>query len=156
MDTPEQGRLRTRIKTDTATVVVFDPDRMKHRLADDADWWSVPDEEVPEINRGNVLFVTLGADGVYDLEVTGESPEIGSPGVSALLRNESGRLFVGAGEYVTSDGLEPEAVYGNVFIYCSPGVYRATVQRSGWTVFVHVVPADGPATNDFTDSPRLV
>ena len=40
--------------TDTATIAVFDPERLHHRLTDSADWWSIPADEVAEINRGNI------------------------------------------------------------------------------------------------------
>jgi hypothetical protein len=147
--------MRTRFKTDTATIVVFDPARMLHRLDDDADWWSISRDEVAEINQGNALFVSVGADGVYDLEVVPRPPSEGVKHVEALIRNDSGRLFLGAGEYMTSGGMGPEAQYGNVFIDCPPGVYKVVVWMTGTTVFVHLTPSTDAAANAFTASPRV-
>jgi len=101
--------MQTRIATDTATIVIFDPERLKHRLEDTCDWWSVPDEEVAEINEGNVLFLSTGTDGVYDVEVGTSEPVAGVNVVEAAIKNQSGRFFVGAGEYTSGEGLEPTA-----------------------------------------------
>ncbi|MBK4561781.1 hypothetical protein JJP84_24765, partial [Enterobacter hormaechei] len=51
------------IQTDTATLVIYDLMSLKHRINDDADWWSLPEDEVEEINKGNVLFLNVGDDG---------------------------------------------------------------------------------------------
>lgn len=47
-------------QTNTATVVIYDLVSLKHRVNDDADWWSFPEDEVVEINKGNVLFLNVG------------------------------------------------------------------------------------------------
>ncbi|MET5388522.1 DUF6386 family protein [Enterobacter hormaechei] len=44
---------------------MYDLVSLKHRVNDDAEWWSLPENEVEEINKGNVLFLNLGDDGVY-------------------------------------------------------------------------------------------
>ncbi|HYE20379.1 MAG TPA: DUF6386 family protein [Tepidisphaeraceae bacterium] len=147
--------MRTRFKTDTATLIVVDPACVRHRLDDDADWWSIPADEVGEVNRGNALFVNLGSDGVYDLEITDQVPPPDAARADALIRNESGRFFVGAGEYMTSEGMEPEAAYGNVFVDRPPGTYRAVVWMTGGTLFLTLRPTDGPATNDLPATPRV-
>lgn len=51
------------IQTNTATLVIYDLMSLKHRINDDADWWSLSEDEVEEINKGNVLFLNLGDDG---------------------------------------------------------------------------------------------
>ena len=56
-----------RFGTGTATLAVFDPACLEHRLDDVADWWSDPTDEVAEINAGNVLFVATGSDGTYEV-----------------------------------------------------------------------------------------
>ncbi|WP_320761077.1 DUF6386 family protein, partial [Enterobacter cloacae] len=55
------------IQTNTATLVIYDLMSLKHRINDDADWWSLSEDEVEEINKGNVLFLNLGDDGVYKI-----------------------------------------------------------------------------------------
>ena len=57
------------IQTDTATLVIYDLMSLKHRINDDADWWSLPEDEVEEINKGNVLFLNLGDDGNYKVDI---------------------------------------------------------------------------------------
>ena len=145
--------MHTRFKTDTATLIVVDPACVRHRLDDDADWWSVPADEVVEINRGNALFVNLGSDGDYDLDVTTDVPPAGAKCADALIRNESGRFFVGAGEHMTSEGMEPEAAHGNVYVECPPGTYRVVVRMIGAALSVKLTPSDGPAVNAFPATP---
>jgi hypothetical protein len=147
--------MRSRFRTDTATLIVVDPACVRHRLDDDADWWSMPADEVAEVNRGNALFVNLGSDGVYDLDITTELPASGVKRADALIRNESGRFFVGAGEHMTSEGMEPEAVYGNVFVERPPGTYRVVVWMSGSTLFVNLARSDEPAVNELQATPRV-
>jgi hypothetical protein len=146
----------TRVATNTATIVIFDPSCLKHRLEDACDWWSIPDEEVAEINDGNVLFLSTGADGVYDVEVAAIEPDDGAKVVEALIKNESGRFFVGAGEYTTGDRVEPRAEYGNVFVKYPPGVYRLRAWMSdGDKVCLSVTQATEFRQNQFKDSPSI-
>ena len=56
-------------QTNTATVVIYDLVSLKHRVNDDADWWSLPEDEVVEINKGNVLFLNVGDDGTYKVYI---------------------------------------------------------------------------------------
>ncbi|WP_265434768.1 DUF6386 family protein [Aeromonas salmonicida] len=94
------------ISTDTATLSVFDLDAIKHRVSDTADWWSLPEDEVEEVNRGNIIFIGLGDDGVYEINVT---DHIISPDVTLLLRAPSGAIFIGAGEDTSGGDLEPDS-----------------------------------------------
>ncbi|HBB6707893.1 TPA: hypothetical protein F6U86_005168, partial [Serratia marcescens] len=55
--------------TDTATLSIFDLVSLNHRVSDDADWWSIPEDELEEVNKGNVLFLNLGEDGQYTVRV---------------------------------------------------------------------------------------
>jgi hypothetical protein len=100
--------------TDTATMCIFDVECLKHRLADDADWWSVPEGELGEVNAGNVAFLGLGCDGGYSVSVVDSPPAART--ISVRLKCPSGRFFVGVGEEVTADGLEPECVRGGQFV----------------------------------------
>lgn len=105
--------------TDTATLCVFDVASLRHRLSDDADWWSIPEDEIDEVNRGNAAFFGLGRDGLYQVEVV-ESLRTTDP---VRLIIPSGKVFIGAGEETTSDGLEPEGLRGG-FIQIDPGTYE--------------------------------
>lgn len=53
--------------TDTATLCLYDLAALKHRLEDTSDWWSIPVDELAEVNAGHCLFLNLGADGVYEV-----------------------------------------------------------------------------------------
>ncbi|MFK4304403.1 MULTISPECIES: DUF6386 family protein [unclassified Paenibacillus] len=45
--------------TDTATLCVFDTEALKHRLDDEPDWWSIEEDELGELNQGNVALFNL-------------------------------------------------------------------------------------------------
>lgn len=49
--------------TDTATLCLYDLAALKHRVEDTSDWWSIPEDELAEVNAGHCLFLNLGADG---------------------------------------------------------------------------------------------
>lgn len=57
------------IQTDTTTLVIYDLISLKHRINEDVDWWSLPEDEVEEVNKGNVLFLNLGDDGAYKVNI---------------------------------------------------------------------------------------
>ncbi|WP_407821694.1 DUF6386 family protein [Enterobacter pseudoroggenkampii] len=57
------------IQTDTTTLVICDLISLKHRINGDVDWWSLPEDEVEEVNKGNVLFLNLGDDGAYKVNI---------------------------------------------------------------------------------------
>jgi hypothetical protein len=81
------------VQTNTATIVIYDLMSLKHRLNDDVDWWSLPEDEVEEINKGNVLFLNLGDDGTYKVHIKRDVDE--STG-SLFLNVPSGKVFIGA------------------------------------------------------------
>ena len=141
--------------TDTATMCVFDPAALQHRLQDDADWWSLPAEELLEVNRGNVAFIGLGDDGRYLLEI-GRIDESVAGAIRCRLKVPSGKVFVGAAEEVSSEGLEPEAVRGGLFLELPPGAYELVAVRLGRrAVGIHLIPAEGEPRNTLTKSLRL-
>ncbi|MGK5036135.1 DUF6386 family protein [Janthinobacterium sp. LB3P118] len=45
-----------RIVTGTATLCVFDPALLRHKLDDECDWWSIPSAELAAVNAGQVAF----------------------------------------------------------------------------------------------------
>jgi hypothetical protein len=145
-----------RFATDTATLAVFDPARLHHRLADGADWWSIPTDELAEINRGNMLSVSTGSDGWYETEVFVGSVSDDPYHIEAFVACESGQIFVGPGEVIPSDGLSTTDEFGGHFLDITPGTYRVRVSRPGlWSLRVSLQPSDSPAENHFHASPRL-
>lgn len=117
-----------RFVTDTSTMCIFDLACLKHRLMDDADWWSVPSAELEEVNAGNVAFLNLGGDGEYCFSIEEVLPDAQ---IEINLQVKSGKVFLGAGEEVSSDGLEPEGLRGGIFLDISPGNYIVHAKRDG-------------------------
>ena len=139
--------------TDTATICVFDPAVMMHRLNDDDDWWSVPEEELKEVRTGNAFFVGLGRDGRYEVEMHNQAAD---GGIKANVRCVSGRIFIGAAEEVTAGGFEPECIRGGSFVELTPGVYRAAIWRIEETrLGISFMRHDGPPMNEVADLLRL-
>ena len=148
--------MKTKIFTDTATVVIFDPARLHHRRSDDGDWWSIEREELIEVNDGNALFLGVGSDGVYEIEVAGDFSPTACRTVSACLKVESGKLFIGAGEWTTGADLEPEATHGNVIIDVPPGAYQVYAwMRTHSCVCLRLDPVAVFLRNDFHKSQKL-
>ncbi|NJQ18138.1 hypothetical protein HCO69_00620 [Pantoea sp. LS15] len=123
------------IQTDTATLVIYDLMSLKHRINDDADWWSLPEDEVEEINKGNVLFLNLGDDGAYKVHIKNDVDEYTG---SLFLNVPSGKVFIGAGEDVTGGDLEPDDsdVISGEFITLKPDSYNVKYKKHGSDVLI--------------------
>ena len=93
------------IVTDTSTLSIFDLESLKHRVEDAPDWWSIPKDEIDEINKGNVIFLNLGEDGTYNIELCNTLEEAF---MSLFINVPSGSVFIGAGEDTTGGDLEPD------------------------------------------------
>lgn len=141
----------TRIVTGTATLCVFDPALVRHKLEDDCDWWSIPSAELAAVNGGQVAFFNVGGDGAYDLVV---HDELAEPHVSVHLAIASGRVFIGAGEDVTGGGLEPDTAYGGIFVDVPVGGCRVQAHRDGARISLAFVP-DARSSNTFGDLVRI-
>lgn len=141
----------TRIVTGTATLCVFDPALVRHKLEDDCDWWSIPSAELAAVNGGQVAFFNVGGDGAYDLVV---HDELAEPHVSVHLAIASGRVFIGAGEDVTGGGLEPDTAYGGIFVDVPVGGCRVQAHRDGARINLAFVP-DARSSNTFSDLVRI-
>ena len=123
------------IQTDTATLVIYDLMSLKHRINDDADWWSLPEDEVEEINKGNLLFLNLGDDGAYKVHIKNDVDEYTG---SLFLSVPSGKVFIGAGEDVTGGDLEPDdtdAISGE-FIILEPGTYEVKYKKQDSDILI--------------------
>ncbi|PXX44840.1 DUF6386 family protein [Undibacterium pigrum] len=137
--------------TDTATMCVFDLACLKHRLEDDADWWSVSSAEIQEVNNGNVAFLNFKSDGKYFVSIV---DTIDEPDVSVNLKLNSGRVFFGAAEEVSSDGLEPEALRGGIFLEFPVGLYALHIKKTGFSILVAIKISD-ISTNSFFSVVRI-
>ena len=144
------GKLVT-IVTGTATVCVFDPALVRHKLDDDCDWWSIPGAELAAVNAGQVAFFNVGGDGAYDIALYAELAE---PHASVHLAVVSGRVFIGAGEDVTGGGLEPDLACGGLFVDVPAGSYRVQARRDGARISLAFVP-DACSSNAFGDLVRI-
>lgn len=123
------------IQTDTAALVIYDLMSLKHRINDDVDWWSLPEDELEEINKGNVLFLNLGDDGAYKVHIKSDVDEYTG---SLFLNVPSGKVFIGAGEDVTGGDLEPDdsdAISGE-FITLEPGSYEVKYKKQDSDVLI--------------------
>ncbi len=125
--------------TDTATMCVYDLACLKHRLDDDADWWSISSAEIQEVNNGNVAFLNLENDGKYAVFIV---DTIIAPDASVNLKFSSGKVFFGAAEEVSSEGLEPETLRGGVFLEFPVGIYTLHIRRTGFSISLAIEISD--------------
>jgi len=139
--------------TDTATMCVYDLEALKHRLVDAADWWSLRAEEMSEVSQGNAAFINLGKDGKF--VVVTDSGQDSTGWLKCNLKVPSGRVFVGAAEEVTSDGLEPECIRGGEWLQVAPGTYVLSVGRIDDRIYLDLKPFDGPSVNSPSAPLRL-
>jgi hypothetical protein len=126
--------------TDTATLAVFDPERLRHRVHDAADWWTDDATQLEEVQAGAMALVSLGSDGVYHARITDEeltsderdyaTEVIADLGVEVI----SGRLYIGPGECQPGGDAEFSAsdVERGALVELPPGAYRAEVYAIGW------------------------
>lgn len=123
------------IQTDTATLVIYDLMSLKHRINDDADWWSLPEDEVEEINKGNVLFLNLGDDGVYKVLTKHDVDEYTG---ALFLKVPSGKVVIGAGEDVTDGDLQPDDsdVISGELIILESGSYEVKYKKQSSEVLI--------------------
>lgn len=118
----------TSFVTDTATMCIYDLEALKHRIADDCDWWVMPEDELKEVNEGNVIFVGLGEDGSFEVIL---EPLSAKADLEVTIRCPSGKVFIGAAEEVTSEGMEPVCIRGGVFLSVAVGFHRVLLKRLG-------------------------
>lgn len=114
--------------TDTATLAIFDLHAIAHRKSDTADWWSVPDDELDEVNKGNIAFLGLINDGVYVVNLV---DDVDDPDITVCINCPSGNIFIGAGEDTTGGDLEPDSsdyISGKIMII-PIGYYKVSIKR---------------------------
>lgn len=139
--------------TDTATLSIFDFQAIKHRINDTADWWSLPEDEINEVNKGNIIFLGLLDDGVYKVDVV---DKINDPDGTLFLKVPSGEVFIGAGEDTTGGDLEPDSsdcILGKVF-KLPVSNYSVSFKRNGEVILISFVPSS-KNTNKIESSVRI-
>nr|WP_168386390.1 DUF6386 family protein [Erwinia amylovora] len=139
--------------TDTATLSVFDLASLKHRISDDADWWSIPEDEIDEINKGNIIFLNVGSDGDYTVDINNGE---GWAGHSLFLNVPSGDVFIGAGEDTSGGDLEPDGseYMSGIIFKLSRGHYEVKFKRDGSNIMLSFV-ASVDKTNSISDLVRI-
>ena len=62
--------------------------------------------------------------------------------IERLGRGDEQGLAIGAAEEVTADGLEPEAVFGGMFVQLAPGNYRVLARRKEGHIALAFLPGE--------------
>jgi Family of unknown function (DUF6386) len=100
-----------RFFTDTATLAVFDPERLKHRAGAESDWWCLDFLQLEEFRSGTFAVIALGGDGVYRMRITTgdltlDERDYAVGAVRGLgVEVVSGKVFVGAAECMPGGGI---------------------------------------------------
>lgn len=143
-----------RLVTDTSTICIFDPDCLEHRIDDAGDWWTIPEDELLELNRKNIIIVALPADGFYDVCFVEDFDPNPDDAVQAFIECKSRTFFVGAGEYIPGEDMtlsdwRPEYVSG-ITIKAEKGTHLAILKLyQPGKLQVQIKPAHGTNTNSF-------
>ncbi|MBP2837312.1 DUF6386 family protein [Dickeya parazeae] len=129
-----------KIFTDTATIVIFDLQSLKHRITDTPDWWSIEDDEIDETNNGNAVFLNLGSDGEYLINIVESLNDYDG---AAYIKSPSGDIFIGAGEDTTGGDLEPENTnsVSGYFLKSLPGNYSVKFKKVDSNIYLSFIPS---------------
>ena len=132
--------------TGTATMCLFDLASLKHRVEEPTDWWSIPEDELAEVNAGHCLFFNLGADGLYEVSwsvdislSTRSVPETEGAQVF-YLQVPTGNVFLGAAEDVSGGELEPDESCDGITLSLQPGNVACIVSREGDQISLTIQP----------------
>ncbi|WP_260989847.1 DUF6386 family protein [Paenibacillus xylanexedens] len=133
--------------TDTATLCCYDLASLEHRLQDTPDWWSIPDDELEEVNAGHCLFLNLGEDGTYEVhwnvqETVLETGSEAEPRQVYYFQVPSGTVYLGAADDVSGGELEPDELSQGVFLQLKSGNYACTVFKKENRISVTIQPSD--------------
>lgn len=139
------------ISTDTATICIFDLVAIQYRKDDVGDWWSIPRDREVEIVKRSALFIDVGDDGNYQVEVV-QNPAEGM--LEFCLASPSGKAFVGPGEEMSGAGFEPTGEWGGIFIPVDGPYQRVSVVRRRDAIYLNMRPTE-PFENDAIESIQL-
>lgn len=124
--------------TDAATLAVFDSAVIQHRIDDVEDWWATEFHQLPEVALGQIALVALGGDGTYSVRISdGDLTDVerayASEFVVLGLEVDSGKVLVGAGEYLPGAGaVAREEDFAPFFVELDPGDYLVWAFRLRW------------------------
>jgi hypothetical protein len=125
--------------TDAATLAVFDPLRLNHRLDDASDWWCGHFLELDEVKSGAIALIDLGGDGVFraritDGDLTSDERDYAAEVVRSLgLEVTSNAVNVGPGECLPGGGSgSPDVKRGNM-LPMKKGVYDVDAYAIQWS-----------------------
>lgn len=130
--------------TDTATMCLYDLAALKHRVEDTSDWWSIPADELAEVNAGHCLFLNLGADGVYEVEWSMQDVDaerVAERGKVYHLQVPSGNVYLGAADDVSGGDLEPDESCEGVLFQLKPGNYACIISREASRIAIVMTPS---------------
>ncbi|MGQ8872668.1 DUF6386 family protein [Paenibacillus sp. TSA_86.1] len=137
-----------RMDTDTATMCCYDLASLEHRLQDTPDWWSIPEDELEEVNAGHCLFLNLGEDGTYDVQwivreaAYDETEARAEKSMTYYLQVPSGKVYLGAADNVSGGELEPDELSQGIFLQLNSGNYACTVFKKENQISVTIQPGD--------------
>lgn len=100
--------------TDTATLSIFDPLVLQHKILEDSDWWSQDFATYPEIQQGLISLLNVQYDGHYKIRFT-SLPVLSEIDLTHYkkvndplgFKVASGQVFIGAGECLPGDDYSP-------------------------------------------------
>lgn len=128
--------------TDTAALCLYDLASLKHRVEDTADWWSIAEDELAEVNAGNCLFLNLGEDGQYEVQWSlDESVKEVEIELLYHFRVPSGTVYVGAADDVTGGELEPDDSCGGMLLQLEPGNYACRITKEDNQISIAMKPS---------------
>ena len=116
-----------KVATDVALISIFDPKALEHRFRDEETWWVEDDALLPEINRGNGIFLSTGYDGYFEVLVHGKNPRLTTEKeLSLTLVCDGGLIYVGG---YPIDGLKKlDEPFGGDYFSCEKGAYNVGVR----------------------------
>ncbi|WP_170948172.1 DUF6386 family protein [Paenibacillus sp. 7516] len=130
--------------TGTATMCLFDLASLKHRVEEPPDWWSIPEDELAEVNAGNCLFFNLGADGMYEVswsvDISHSTSAVPEGAQVFYLQVPTGSVFLGAAEDVSGGELEPDESCDGMILSLQPGNVACIVSREGNQISLKIQP----------------
>jgi hypothetical protein len=123
--------------TDTATLAIFDPDVLKHRVSDEVDWLAEADfHEIKEVAAGDCALISLGADGAYKIivsltDLSSDEKQLTRGKLTLGVKVTSNQCFIGNGEalpggdvQLTTENLRP---HQGGFIQIESGLYDVDI-----------------------------
>jgi len=137
--------------SDTSTICVFDLESLAHYRNDDGDSWTIPEDEIRELNQGNLIIAGLPNDGVFNVKVSDKGEVNAKHKVVANLKCPSGKVFVGDGAHITGDDIDPTDWRDlcGVILSIESGNYQINISlNKDADITVTFMSIEGPGVND--------